>query len=73
MTKCSEIEADNNTRLIHARIKELASKAFKIKTGGIQTESGKLVTEKEDIMERWSEYIEQLFYDVRSETPIKAE
>ena len=70
-SQCLEIE--NNTRIdsktMHQKIKEVSGKKPSAKTSCLRSKDGDILMEKEDILERWSEYIEELYYDVRGPPP----
>src|SRR4029077_7080220 len=62
--KCREIEALDNahSKLLHKKIKELQSRGSSIQEV-IKDKQGKLIMEKEDILKRWAEYVEELYED----------
>ena len=72
-TKCEEIEElnkKNKTKNLHQEVKILIGKARSSKTrGNIRDRSGTLLFEKEKILNRWEEYIGELFEDQRPEQP----
>ena len=62
-TQCEEIEANTgvNSKTVHQEIKEVRGK----KAGCIRSKGGDILMEKEDILNRWSEYITELYHDER--------
>ena len=72
-TKCEEIEElnkKNKTKNLHQEVKILIGKARSSKArGNIRDRSGTLLFEKEKILNRWEEYIGELFEDQRPEQP----
>ena len=71
-TQCEEIEANNgvNSKTVHQKIKEVTGKKATAKTGCIRSKDGDILMEKEDILNRWSEYITKLYHDDRGPPPI---
>ena len=66
--KCAEIEESqklNATKKMHDSIKELAGNSKSSKSGGscIKDKEGNMIFEREKILERWAEYIGDLFSD----------
>ncbi|GFR93126.1 hypothetical protein ElyMa_002634400 [Elysia marginata] len=53
---------------MHQKINDIASKKRTAQGGCIKSKGGKILMETSDILERWSEYIQELFYDERYET-----
>ena len=63
-TQCEEIEANKvNSKTVHQKIKEVTGKKVAAKTGCIQSKDGDILMEKENILNRWSEYITELYHD----------
>ncbi|XP_063600637.1 uncharacterized protein LOC134776815 [Penaeus indicus] len=54
---------------MHQRIKEVSGKKASAKTSCLRSRDGNILTEKEDILNRWSEYIEELYHDERGPPP----
>ena len=72
-TQWEEKEANNgvNSKTVHQKIKEVTEKkATAKKTGCIRSKDGDILMEKEDILNRWSEYIAELYHDDRGPPPI---
>jgi len=69
--QCQLIEDANKTdfKFMHKKIKEVSNKKPQSQTGCIKSSTGDILIEKKDILLRWAEYIEELFYDVRGEKP----
>ncbi|GFR76701.1 RNA-directed DNA polymerase from mobile element jockey-like [Elysia marginata] len=69
--QCKEIEdckkADN--AYMHQKINDIASKKRTAQGGCIKSKDGKILMKTSDILERWSEYIQELFYDERGQQP----
>ncbi|GFS27514.1 RNA-directed DNA polymerase from mobile element jockey-like, partial [Elysia marginata] len=66
-----ELLKDNKPRQMYEEIKKFTSN--KIKVGGnIKNEKGEILMETEQIIKRWSEFVEQLFDDHRGENPIQS-
>ncbi|CAF1302854.1 unnamed protein product [Adineta ricciae] len=70
--QCSEIEnkLSINTKYAHMKIDEITGKSRCTSSGCIKSKSGTILMEKHDILNRWSEYIEELFDDNRAAKPI---
>jgi exonuclease III len=64
--KCNEIERLDkaHNQLLYKKIKELRPKANRM-LHTIKNKQGKYIQEKEEVLERWAEYVEEL-YDDRS-------
>ena len=62
--KCKEIEILDkaHSQLLYKRIKELQPKGNRI-IQTIKNKQGKILLEKEEVMERWAEYVEELYKD----------
>ena len=71
--KCDQIEKQqtvNGTKKIHDSIKELVGKKKSNSAGGcIKGKDGKIIFERDKVLERWSEYIGDLFADDRPPLP----
>ena len=72
--KCAEIEESqklNATKKMHDSIKELAGNSKSSNSGGscIKDKEGNMIFEREKILERWAEYIGDLFSDTRPPLP----
>ena len=69
--QCKEIERNSLTdsKLMHKKIQELTGKKFSAKSGCLKSGNGDILMEKEDILNRWSEYIEELYHDERGPPP----
>ena len=73
--KCGEIENSqkhNGTKKMHSCIKEIVGNKKSNNSAGscIKDKEGKMIFEQEKTLERWSEYIGDLFADSRPELPI---
>ncbi|GFR64254.1 RNA-directed DNA polymerase from mobile element jockey-like [Elysia marginata] len=70
--QCKEIKdckkADN--AYMHQKINDIASKKRTARGGCIKSKDGKILMETSDILERWSEYMQELFYDERGQQAI---
>ncbi|GFN80528.1 hypothetical protein PoB_000703400 [Plakobranchus ocellatus] len=61
--QCQEIE--------HAKIKDICGKKIKCSSPGcIKSKDGTMFMEKKEILNRWSEYVEDLYEDDRCKKPI---
>ena len=69
--QCREIEehANFDSKLMHEKIKDVTGKRSSTKTGCIKSRDGEILMEKEGILNRWSEYIEELYQDDRGPPP----
>ena len=69
--ECAEIEKGKETdsKAMHKRIKDLIGAKTCSSSGCIRSKDGTIITEKDDILERWTEYIEELFRDNRGGKP----
>ena len=54
---------------MHKRIKDMTGAKTCSSSGCIRSKDGTIITEKDDILERWTEYIEELFRDNRGGKP----
>ena len=55
---------------MHEKIKSISGRKTCTSSGCIQSKDGTLIMEKDEILERWSEYIEELFDDERGQKPV---
>jgi len=71
-SKCEEIEKCRNKdpATMHKKIKEISGQASCSSSGCIKSENGTVIMEKEKILERWKEYIGEVFHDDRGNKPI---
>ena len=69
--QCEEIERCKNTEPgeVHRKIKEITGFKGCSSTGCIRSKDGEVIMEKDKILERWTEYIDDLFTDDRGEKP----
>ena len=71
--KCDDIEkyiGVNGTKKMHDSIKELVGdNKSKATTGCIKDKDGKMIFEADKILERWAEYVGELFADTRPGLP----
>ncbi|KAG1673509.1 Craniofacial development protein 2 [Nymphon striatum] len=70
--QCQEIEHKKNTdsKYMHSKIKDISGiKSRYTSTNCIKSKEGIMLMEKEDILNRWSEYVEELFMDNRGSKP----
>jgi len=70
--QCEEIERNSkiDSKTLHQKIKEVTGKKTSAKTSCLRARDGSILMEKEDILNRWSEYIEELYHDERGAPPI---
>ena len=66
-----QLDTAHKTNLIHCQIKEVTGK----KRGNgtttcVKAEDGTIIMEKDKILDRWSEYIDELYDDDRGEMPV---
>ena len=70
--QCKEIE--NNltvdSKYMYSKIKDIKGTKGCTASNCIKAKDGNLLMEREDVLNRWSEYIEDLFQDDRGEKPI---
>ena len=67
--QCAELERVPATA--HTKMKLMVNKGTSCSSSGcIKAKNGDILMEKEKILERWSEYIEDLFCDNRGERPL---
>ena len=55
---------------MHEKIKEATGKSFCTRSGCIKAKDGSIIMERERILDRWSEYIKDLFEDERGNKPV---
>src|SRR5437899_365957 len=60
--KCKEIEMLDNSQLLYQKIKELRPKENRM-LQTIKSKQGKALLKKDEVMERWAEYVEELYID----------
>ncbi|GFO06939.1 endonuclease-reverse transcriptase [Plakobranchus ocellatus] len=67
--KCKEIEQQRKhvPQTMYRNIEELTGKRTFLSTGCIKTMNGDIIIDKEKILERWAEYIRELFKDDRKD------
>ena len=70
--QCLEIQTKQNSdsRYIHEKIREVTGRKTCSNIGCIKSKDGNILMNKDDILNRWSEYIEELFSDKRNDPPI---
>ena len=70
--ECEESERldRTNTALMHKKLKSISGHKMCMSSGCIESKDGTLIMEKNHILERWSEYIEELFDDERGQKPV---
>ena len=71
--KCAKIEQlanKNQTKRMFDEIKQFHGKRFS-SSGCIKDKNGDVLFEVDKIIDRWKEYIEDLFYDNRADNPIQ--
>ncbi|GFO10871.1 hypothetical protein PoB_003737600 [Plakobranchus ocellatus] len=70
--QCQEIEQKLNidSRFMHAKIEEVSDKEIKYSSPScIKSKDGTKLIEKKEILNRWSEYVEDFFKDDRCKKP----
>ncbi len=67
---CEEIEelGKRDQQLMYEKVKEITYKKKTTTSTGIKKRDGTVVMEADEILERWTEYIGELFTDDRAET-----
>ena len=67
--QCEEIETElyKEPKAMYKRIQEITGRKTSSKTGCIKSKDGSIIMEKDKKLERWSEYISELFDDDRNE------
>ena len=70
--QCQEIEANAciDSKTMHQKIKDVTGRKASATTGCLRSKDGSILMEKEDILNRWSEYIAELYHDDRGPPPI---
>ena len=71
--QCKEIEQNQNkdSKFMHSKINEVTGrKCYCSSPGCIQAQDGTMLMEKEEVLARWSEYVEELFRDDRGPKPV---
>ena len=70
--QCLEIEVKQNrdSKYVHSKVKEISGKKGCPNTGCIKSKEGNILMDKAEVLNRWSEYIEELFDDNREELNI---
>ena len=69
--QCQELENSKfeNNKLLHDKIKEISGKRNSTQSSCIKSKEWNILLDKEDILCRWAEYIEELFDDDRGGKP----
>ena len=69
--QCAEVEEQfGNNHRVYKRINEISGrKPGCIGSGCIKAKEGTMLVEKDAILNRWTEYVEELFHDVRGSMP----
>merc|ERR1711905_67846 len=67
--QCEEIDKNQSkdSKYMHSKIKEVTGKNGHTNAGCIKSKEGDILMDKMDVLNRWSEYIEDLFQDNREE------
>ena len=67
--QCEEIENAKVTdsKYMHNKINDISNKKASSQNNCIKSKDGKILMNKADILKRWTEYIEELFYDDRGD------
>ena len=70
--QCEEIDKNQSkdSKYMHSKIKEVTGKNGHTNAGCIKSKEGDILMDKMDVLNRWSEYIEDLFQDNREEKPV---
>ena len=70
--KCKEIENNMtvDSKYMHSKIKDIKGTEGCTASNCIKAKDGNLLMEREDVLNRWSKYIEDLFQDDRGEKPV---
>ncbi|GFO23298.1 RNA-directed DNA polymerase from mobile element jockey-like [Plakobranchus ocellatus] len=70
--KCKEIEQQRKhaPQIMYRNIEEITGKRTVLSTGCIKAMNGDIIIDKEKILERWAEYIRELFKDDRKDPNI---
>ena len=69
--QCQDIETNvlKDSKFVHDKIKDVSGKKACSSSGCIKAKDGSILMDKEDILERWSEYVQELFEDARGQMP----
>ena len=69
--KCKEIEElrDKDSKQMHKKIKKMTSSSTHTTTKCIEDKAGNILMEKDEILNRWEEYIGELYDDERGNKP----
>ena len=70
--QCSLIEQlnkDNKSKNLHREVKNLTGSCISSRGGNIKDRNKNLLFEKQDILDRWKEYVGELFEDNRCQDP----
>ena len=69
--QCKEIEQakEKETTLIYKKIREITGSSTWSSSGCIKSKEGTIIEEKYKILDRWIEYIWELFHDDRGDKP----
>ncbi|GFR90814.1 hypothetical protein ElyMa_002577200 [Elysia marginata] len=59
----------SNSKYFHDQIKDVVGRKLSPKSGCIKSQSGQILMDIADILKRWSQYVEELFDDVRGPRP----
>ena len=64
-TQCKEIEelGKRDQGLMYEHIAKITGKKKYLRSGAIKSKEGNILTEKEEVKERWKEYVEDLYKD----------
>ncbi|KAG1651907.1 Craniofacial development protein 2 [Nymphon striatum] len=66
--KIEQLELENRTRDMHQEVKSLTNdKKKNNRSGSIKSKDGRMLFDTDDITERWTEYVQNLFKDERPE------
>ena len=67
--KCDEIERTHtsDSKKANDLIKEVSEKTSCTRIGCLKSKTGDIIMDKHKVLKKWSEYIEGLFYDEKSE------
>jgi hypothetical protein len=72
-TQCNEIvrlEKNYEVKKMHMKIREMTGSSRKREEGCIRDKDGNVLFDKEDVLERWTEYVEELYKDERGDMPM---
>ena len=70
--QCKEIEQlekDFEVKKMHKKVREMTGNSNKKEDGCIRDKDGNVLFDKEDVLERWAKYVEELYEDERGEIP----